>query len=625
MCGILAAWDWGIGVDDKLFYRALEQMRQRGPDAGGVFRRDDVRLGHRRLSIIDLSDVSNQPMTSPDGRYTIVYNGEIYNYRNIRQRLIRKQYHFRSQSDTEVILNGFIEWGRNVVQELSGIFAFVIFDGVENTLFVARDKIGVKPLYFHVSRTGFLCASSLGPLMSLSNGLRTLDRNSLRLYLETLGFPAPYSAVRGIQKLKPGTCLMVAADRSVKEWVYWDIMGLEYPTVGNPRSLREQVDELESLLGLVVEEQLVSDVPLGLFLSGGVDSSLLLALMVRAGRRDVRAYTVSFPQGSYDEGPYAAEVARHFGANLVVEVVDAERLRQLARNVEAISDEPLADTAIIPLALLSGRARTEITVALSGDGGDEIFGGYGHYRLLQLIQRAEAVGGPLLRLMGNGPRVSARSYRLRRLLSLVGANRDWVTTYSRIRSFCRDVDVDRLLLKKDGITLEEHYRSLFPLPPDARSPFMLDAAARLDMRVSLEGDMLVKSDRASMAHSLELRVPWLDSRIVEFGQRIPFRIRRYRGQGKTHLKRIARPLVPRSVVTRGKRGFLMPLRAWFREGLAEECFDADTYAVLDGLGTFDMDYVHLLVSEHTGGRRNCEWTLWSLYCLARWARAYGAD
>ena len=553
MCGFLGVLNNSAESGVAIAKRALTTLAHRGPDAGGEWCEGGIFLGHRRLSIIDLA-TGDQPMQTFDGRYVIVFNGEIYNFIELREMLTRDGTIFRTQSDTEVILEGYRRWGADVVRYLNGMFAFVLWDRGEQSVFAARDRLGIKPLCWTMHRGALLVSSTLEPFHVLLREDRQLDFTAVRDLMTFDYIPVPHTILKGVHKLEPGSRLRWNLHKAEPEIDrYWS------PPLADDLAAVPEEFELEELIERCVKRQMISDVPLGAFLSGGIDSSLLVAMMARNSSRPVRTFSVAFSEGDVDESSIAQLVARQFATDhtvLKAEAVGPEELLELIGRL----DEPFCDPALIPTFALSEMTKRYVKVALSGDGGDEVFGGYpkylysenGHFRL-----PFSSWIPPLLRKMPWRPRGMSALY-WRTLDQHDQIQYGWVR-YGDFPVFRKDL---RQLINPDYHIAAEIHAYFEPWEKRARrygSGFDKDVLMRADLETYLSENCLVKTDRASMLASLEVRVPYLDELILDrilplsSNRKIPG------GQLKALLMPIARRLLPKEVWDRPKHGFTVPL------------------------------------------------------------------
>lgn len=555
MCGFVAFIQETQIIDIDTARRAIGAISHRGPDAEGEWRENEVMLLHRRLSIIDLYS-GNQPMHSRDGRYVIVFNGEIYNFPELRERLICHGVIFQTESDTEVILEGYRYWGAQVVEYLNGIFAFVIWDRSQRSVFGARDRLGIKPLCWVQHRGVLIVSSTLEPLYEL-DGIRQLDLVALRDLLAFDYIPSPRSILSGVNKLEPG-CRF--------EWRFGDsvptITRYWRPPAANPTGSIPDEFELEDLINRAVARQMISDVPIGAFLSGGIDSSLLVAFMARHSEKPVRTFSYSFPGTQFDESHIARSVASRFGANHVVlssEEVGPNALLKLLGRL----DEPFADPAVIPTIALSEMTASHVRVALAGDGADEVFGGYPKYLQGVGVQGRlplPALWQKLLKVLPWRPRRALHVYC--RTLSPQDLIRWSWTRYGDFPVFSKDI---RLLVDPkyhEAAQVEQYFSPWERRTQRYGDKRDIDILMRADLETYLSENCLVKTDRASMLASLEVRVPFLDEMILDRILPLPGEKKIVNGELKALLLPIARRLLPREVWNRPKQGFHVPLGAW---------------------------------------------------------------
>jgi asparagine synthase (glutamine-hydrolysing) len=607
MCGIAGIWWKQRGSLDQAeawLRSALSGLAHRGPDDEGVWidRTSGVLLGHRRLSIIDLSPLGHQPMVADSGSTAIVFNGEIYNYRSLRRELERRGFVFRSDSDTEVLLNGYACWGAPVLERLVGMFAFAIWDGRSETLFLARDRAGEKPLYYATTPDGVAFASEIAPLTTLPDVDTRIDDVAVSLYLQYQYVPAPHSIFAGIRKLPPAHALIIEREH-VRTWRYWDPV----PIAAGPRlpiSETEAIDTLEGLLREAVSGQMISDVPLGAFLSGGIDSTAVVSMMAELGTRPVRTFTIGFDVARYDESRHAARVARHLGTDHTMESLTAADAVALIPTVPEMYGEPFGDSSALPTHLVSRVARKHVTVSLSGDGGDEAFGGYTRYDELERILLLSRCPAPLQTIArAVGGRMPGR---IGRGVGLLGAAPREVFR-ARVGVF-RSADVQTMTGAAPPLYEFERAWAATEGRP-ARQRAML-----ADLLTYLPEAILVKVDRAAMSISLETRAPLLDHRVLEFALRLPPELT----QGKRLLKRLVYRRVPRALVDRPKQGFGVPLGQWLREDLRDLLLDALTPARMEAVGIEQFSPIRSVLASHMSGAFDEYPRLWSLLMLSLW-------
>jgi asparagine synthase (glutamine-hydrolysing) len=617
MCGII-----GIARKDPVRDRSWlvvgrDAMSHRGPDDTGEWWSPDGRVGfgHRRLSIIDLSPAGHQPMEDAGGAIFIVLNGEIYNFRDLRRELVEKGHCFRSASDTEVILEAYREWGTECLGHLNGMFAFGLYDSRTRQLLLARDRAGEKPLFYSVGDGVLRFASELKGLMADPAFVRQIEPEALDCYL-AMGFvPSPLCIMRGVNKLPPAHALVFdLTTAQSRVWRYWGP-----PQPGARTDAKDEaalLNELEPLLEDAVRRQLMADVPVGVLLSGGVDSSLVTAMAVRAESK-VKTFTIRFPGfGQYDETEHARLIARHFGTEHV-ELDAGEATVELLPMLARQFDEPMVDSSMIPTYLLSQLVRKHCTVALGGDGGDELFAGYPHYnRLLWIRERLGGVPLGVRRLLAaSGRAVLPLGFRGRNWLR--GMEVDMRVSLPLV-SGCFDHDWrQRLMAAQPGWNFAAERIREARIP---RSPDLLYRATRMDFENYLAEDILVKVDRASMLNSLEVRAPFLDYRVVEFAfSRVPAALKATASTRKVLLKKLAARLLPPQFDQQRKQGFSIPLASWLRTPSWGNFFQ-DVLVSSDG-ELFDRRTVRQLLTGQKRGLRNSE-RLFALVMLELWRREY---
>lgn len=622
MCGIAGYMrSCSPGADEDTLRRMGEVIRHRGPDAGGEYLDDTVGLAHRRLSIIDLSPLGNQPMFSVDGRYVIVFNGEIYNFLDLRAELERQGYPFRSRTDTEVILALYARDGVACLAQLNGMFAFALWDREERTLLLARDRIGKKPLYyFHAGADRLAFASEIKSLLQLPEVGREIEPTAIADYLKYLYIPAPKTIFKGISKLLPGHYLVLKTGTAPQVAEYWDI---DFSRRAVWAGEEEAAAELLDLIDQSTACRMIADVPLGAFLSGGVDSSAIVALMAKTSAGPVKTCSIGFADKRHDETPYAREIATMFRTDHA-EYVVGDDLAGTVTLLPRYFDEPFADSSAVPTFHVSRLARRTVTVALAGDGGDENFGGYEKYTTDLLVDQVRrSVPAPLLRALAAFSSGHAGTL-LRKANSLArSALSDAGDAFYRTNTFINDEELQRLLAAPvraacSGYDPAEHTLRHWERVRDA------DQVTRMlytDLKSYLPGDILVKVDRMSMAHSLEVRAPLLDYRVVEFAAALPSRWKIRGGDKKYLLKKAFGRQLPTGILNRRKHGFTVPLDSWFRRELVpltEELLLNGT--ALDGC--FAVNELRRLCQEHRELRSNHGTLLWSLLSFALWHREY---
>lgn len=621
MCGIVGTASQTPMTQRPPLEAMLEAMRHRGPDDAGLFWSSDGRVGlaHRRLSIIDLSPLGHQPMADGSGQLWIVFNGEIYNYRELKAELVARGRRFRSASDTEVILEAYREWGLECLSRLNGMFAFALYDAAARRIFLARDRAGEKPLFYRHADGRLTFASELKAMMADGAFPRRLDLAALDFYLAYGYVPHDHCILRGVSKLPQAHAMTYDLDSDRLEcWRYWD---LPQPGGDGNASEDELAEELGHLLADSVRLRLIADVPVGILLSGGLDSSLVTAAAAEVSSAPLKTFTVSFPgHGVYDEGPYARLVADYFDTEhveLVAEPATVELLPELARQY----DEPIADHSMVPTYLVSRQIRAGATVALGGDGGDELFGGYPHYSWLRSIeswrgrlpQWLRRLGGPLARRVPMGLR--GRNY----LIGFTGDNA-WSLAHVNMH-FDRHWRRKLLAPVWPGGGETDDAPEQFKVNLCRSDRTLLQNATAADFRSYLVDDILVKVDRASMLCSLEVRAPWLDHRIVElaFG-RVPDRLRAGEAGRKVLPRMLGRRMLPPHMDLQRKRGFMIPLAHWL--GGQWGGFIEDVLRQADP-NLFDRAAIGRLLAGQRMGLVN-EHRIFALAIFELWRREYGA-
>jgi asparagine synthase (glutamine-hydrolysing) len=626
MCGIVGIFDLSSRrpMPRELVTRMNDSQLHRGPDEVGVHFEPGLGLGHRRLSIIDLS-TGQQPLFNEDHSVVIVYNGEIYNYRDLIPELSRLGHTFRTKSDTEVIVHAWEQWGEDCVQRLRGMFAFALWDRNRETLFLARDRLGVKPLYYAALADGTLIfGSELKSLVTHHGFRREIDPRAVEDYLAYGYVPEPRTIFGQALKLPPGCTLAVRRGASVPPpRQYWDISF----EPGAPLTQQAAEEELLRRLRDAVNVRLISEVPLGAFLSGGVDSSAVVAMMAGCSDEAVNTCSISFGDPEFNEAAYAQKVADRYRTRHRVERVDTDDFGLLDTLAE-VYDEPFADSSAIPTFRLCQLARKSVTVALSGDGGDENFAGYRRYRWHVYEERMRSIipltlRAPVFGLLGNlYPKADWAPRVFRAKSTLEALARDSVEGYFHSVSVMGDAMRDRLV--SDSFRRElQGYRAIEVLDRHARNASReepLSLVQYLDMKTYLVGDILTKVDRASMAHSLEVREPLLDHPLMEWLSGLPPDLKLRGREGKYLFKKALEPYLPNEILYRPKMGFSVPLASWFRGPLRQRVKQAVLGPVLLDSGYFNTAFLREMVETHQSGARDHGVTLWSLLMFEAFLR-----
>lgn len=639
MCGVAGIFDFGGRLEPDRADLALDRMtaalRHRGPDAGGRWddRDANIWIGHRRLSIIDLTETGSQPMTSADGRWVISYNGEVYNAAELRAILSEETgLRFRGTSDTEAVLEAIAHWGvTEAVSRCRGMFALAVWNRPERRLFLVRDRLGIKPLYFSHREGIAVFASELRAVLASALVPPVVDRAGLASYLRYRYVPAPGSILRDVSKVEPGMIVTLAADGRVSRRQFWSLEDRVLNSESrNLCSEDEAVSRLSTLIDEAVACRLVSDVPLGAFLSGGIDSSLVVSSMQRISPEPVRTFTIAFDDPRHNEGDHARGIADFLGTRHLEFKVTARNALDCVEDLHRLCDEPMADSSLLPTYIVSKLAREHVTVCLSGDGGDESFAGYNRYA--GIIRTVNAVGGlprgmrhalagvvgalpieSVERLVGKfsarrNPRLFSEQFaKLARILRADGVNGMYLAAMTDWTGSVPPV----LGVEEDGIhTLADRLNS-WQVPPLSRMQLA-------DSLTYLPDDILTKVDRASMAVSLEARVPLLDHHVVEYAWQLPESMKLQGKTGKWLLRKVLAERVPRDLWDRPKKGFSVPVADWLRGELRDWTMDLLEPSKLASAGLLDPDAVTSLLNDHLSGRADHAEALWSLLVFQQW-------
>jgi asparagine synthase (glutamine-hydrolysing) len=642
MCGIVGFLDRNCEKmrDRGILAVMTSSLAHRGPNAEGIWQSENgvANLGHRRLAILDLSPAGAQPMRSSDGRYTLIFNGEIYNYKELRNALTSEGELFVGSSDTEVLLVALIRWGgQAALCKLNGMFAFALWDDREQKLLLARDRFGEKPLYYGWRDGVFMFGSELKGIAKHPCFRREIDPEALSLFTRFSYIPCPWSIFKGIRKLPPGHMLtVVPGGGEVESKAYWRLYDLIYN-----RRMRlveatdcDFIDELERSLLHAVKERMQSDVPLGAFLSGGIDSSLIVALMQAQSSRPIKTFTIGFSDSNYNEAGDAARVANHLGTEHSEYYISDRECMDMLHRIPDYYDEPFADSSQIPTAFVSQFASRHVTVALSGDAGDEFWGGYNRYvwskRLWPWLHRIpigfrRRVAGLIARgsssqwedIIKWGNRLVPRGLRVR-------GGGDKMHKFSRSLAATTASDMYEDLVSQwpdPSVLLRENVETSFLESVLATIPPNLDEVERmmyLDIETFLPDDILCKVDRASMAMGLEVRVPFLDNNLVRLAWSIPSAVRINRGFGKWPLRQVLKRYVPEAAFNRPKTGFGIPLDAWMRGPMREWVEDMLSEDRLHADGFFKPEIVRQEWRHHISGRSNRQGRLWNVLMFQSW-------
>lgn len=616
MCGI--AGFIGKSSDWQTEIRSMcDRIKHRGPDAEGIWSAEntEVVLGHRRLSVLDITSNGNQPMISSDCRYVISYNGEIYNYKEIEKYLIEKNIILKTQTDTEVLLEAIAEWGiSEILERARGMFAFALFDRQENVVYLARDKMGEKPLYYGMVGRRFAFASDIACFEKMHNFSNSINQQALKLYFQHGYIPTPYSIYEGIYKLEPGTILKIDVNNfCMTSKVYWSI---EDVAISGQQNLfkgieREAAEELERILKETISMQMLADVPVGAFLSAGIDSSTVVAIMQNLSNVPVKTFTIGLEDQAYNEAVLAKKIAKILGTEHTELYISEKEAQAIIPELGMVYSEPFADSSQIPMMIVSALAKQQVTVALSGDGGDELFAGYNYYEYVkntwhQICQ----IPRPIRKMIGGTfdyvPMIS-RMKMARKGEFLRCTSPENLYNWDRKRGFNQAIFKQKIEAQSKN---DECRNWIFD---ECQQNIML-----MDLQMYHPDDILVKVDRAAMAYSLETRIPMLDSRVIEFAWSLPFQYKKNNGVAKKPLRNILYKYIPQEIMERPKTGFSIPINNWLVQGkLKEWAEDLITGIKVNNHGIFNYDEIYRIwkiFSENGAGAE----TIWRLLVFEEW-------
>lgn len=614
MCGIVGAIDYSGSHDfGQKISAAADSISARGPDSAGVWSEGCASLAHRRLAILDTSIGGQQPMLSRCGRYVVVYNGEIYNFQELKLILDGEGIAWKSNSDTEVLLAAYVKWGAACLTRFRGMFAFAIWDRVERTLFAARDRLGVKPFYYRVGDKNFSFASRPRALFALHPGLAsTIDSQGLRLYLD-LGFiPEPWTFHEGMRKLPPAH-FIVFSESGIRIERYWDFRSIECRTDWENRSESDLLDELDEKINQCVKLRMISDVPIGAFLSGGIDSSLVVGAMARHASNTVRTFTIGFEDSSYDESVHADRVARYLGTDHHTEILRVDDLLNLLPKFFDEYDEPFYDNSAFATMAVSRLASRNVKVSLSGDGGDELFGGYDIYRIVDRLQYLYSLPQFARNLLAMA--IRSLPFHKMKLLGAALARNNAAELFCFIRSISKDFEHVRVSSRDAGtVGIIDLFQAMSKALPKDIS--FADRCMRFDLAYTLPDGYMQKVDVASMAFSLEAREPLLDHELVEWAMALPMKWKLRGNINKYLLRRLAYRYVPETILDRPKQGFAVPVGAWLRGPLRDWAEERLSDGSLLHRMALDQEEVRRLFDLHLSGKRNVAPALWSILMLS---------
>ncbi len=619
MCGIC-----GFFTKETITREQLKEMNDtmyhRGPNDSGeeIYDGKDgytIGLAQRRLSILDLSALGHQPMHSSNGRVSVVYNGECYNFLELREEL--SEYTFQSNCDTEVIIAAYLKWGIDCISKLKGMFAIGIYDRDIDTLYLVRDRIGKKPLYYWHENNNLVFASELKPIMQSPQFQGVINTKELQSFLLHYFVQAPASIYENVYKLEPGSVLTFHQG-NVSIHKYWDIATVYAAKKQHPvKSYEEAKAQLKELLVEAVRKRMISDVPLGAFLSGGYDSSLITAIAQSISGEPVKTFSIGFEEEQYNEAKYAREVSKYLGTDHTEYCIGEKEMFQMVDSIPKYYDEPFSDSSQIPTMLVSKLARDQVTVALSGDGGDEFFCGYNAYDMVHTAQQLDVLGGLTYAVTNPLSLVERLPFKVR----LIAKNRNPLTKTQLMGDQYAKI-TEQMLLSKEGSVR-------FPIEDRYEEKNWQIRRMLLDMDTYLPGDILCKVDRASMKYSLEARCPILDTDVMEYSFRIPHKYKYYKGSKKHILKDIAYDYIPKELLDRPKVGFAVPMDKWIRGPLREQVLEMTELSFLQKQGIFDSQFLHSFMQQYLGSGdkgpgtgENYSHIIWSLFVFQKWYMTY---
>lgn len=629
MCGIcgIISYSSDVRIDRALVGKMCDRIVHRGPDAEGYHVNENMAFGMRRLKIIDL-ETGNQPIYNEDRTIGVVFNGEIYNFLGLKEELLQKGHTFYTSSDTEVLVHLYEELGVKLVDKLRGMFAFAIWDDKERKIFIARDRLGIKPLYYVHTPGYFAFASELKSILALPMVKKEIDFDATSDYFTFLYVPAPSSIFKGIRKLPPAH-YMIVNGKELRIKQYWEVSYENKSTGGDEN---EYIERFIDILQDSVKYRLESDVPLGAFLSGGIDSSLVVAMMSRLSDRPVETFSIGYEgSGAYfDERKYSRIISERFNTNHHEFIIKPPNIEELLEKIVPQFDEPFADASAIPNYILSKETRKYVTVALSGLGGDELCGGYERYVGCLLAEKYRKIPSLLTekmipKVVGRLPDSKNGSHFSERLKRFVNsANLPFLDRYFEIvgtfsekeKGLLFSQDVVDCITRPGNEIFKKFYSELSP------NPDLIDSMSFLDLNTYLVDDLLTLTDRMSMANSLEVRVPLIDHVLVEFFAAMPSRLKIKNYSKKYLLKKAAERLLPREVIYRKKMGFSVPLVMWFREEIRDYVKSILSESHLKELGFFNYPYVSSVLNDHFSGKRNYDEKIWALINFVKWHQTY---
>lgn len=624
MCGI-AGYISKIKQFDDLIRGMIDKISYRGPDSDGVWfdRESNVAFGHKRLAILDLSESGHQPMVSHSGRFTIVLNGEIYNYLELKEELLKYNINWRGSSDTEVLLELIEKEGLDIaLDKCIGMFAFALYDSLDKKIYIARDRMGEKPLFYFYNGQSFVFSSELKPIMLYPEFKKELNYEALSEYLNLSYINHPNSIFESTYKVRPGYYLEFDIKSfSYNEKCYWDIKKYaKYNTgIETELSYEDSVNELEKLIEKSIEMQMRTDVPFGAFLSGGVDSSLVVSLMQKNSHKNINTFSIGFEDKKYDESVYAKKVANHIGTNHTELILNNNDLNHVIEFIPKMYDEPFADSSQIPTFLVSKLAREKVTVSLSGDAGDELFFGYNHYFLFNKIYKlTSGIKGLPIKYLSNLTKLIFRN-------SLSSFNKDLnIKNYEKIEKFINNkskIEKYQTFFSLNTNSLLSNKVNNKPINIEGNDNY-IDIISYFDFNHYLINDILVKVDRAAMYNSLETRVPLLDKNIIEFSLSLPLEYKFRNNKTKSILRDVLYRYVPVELIERKKQGFSIPIESWLKNELKEKVYFYLSEDYIQKQNIFDVIKINRIKQDFYNSNVNYNVIIWNILIFQMWYEEY---
>lgn len=625
MCGINGYFQFNPILKTQQISGMITKMNDkiihRGPDDDGLYISEDIGLGMRRLSIIDLS-TGKQPIFNEDNTKVIVFNGEIYNYKDLRDKLVAKGHHMKTFSDTEVILHCYEEYGNDCFNLLKGMFSIAIFDIEEKKLILARDRAGEKPLYYSINNNSIIFASELKSIIVTEIVERKINKSALNQYLQLTYIPAPLTIFENIYKVRAGCFIEIQSDGRIENCQYWNVI---YNNANLIEDYNECKKQLRETMFKSVEECMVSDVPIGAFLSGGIDSTIIVGIMSKLSNVPINTFTIGFRQKDFNESDRAQKVADFYKTNHDVYYLEGKNIHKFIGKMLKNIDEPFADSSYIPTYMVSQFAKTKVKTVLTGDASDELFGGYNKYLIGYYSEKYKSI--PLFvrekilhKIIYSLPDNSSLIHKIRKVIE----NSENDIFKQRVNLMCLGFKTSELkLILKDDFIVENSLDIISDYYNDEKLiTSELSKALYVDLKVTLEGDMLAKVDRASMLCSLETRVPFLQKDVIEIASKIPSRFKVSNSKKKVILKDTFSDLIPKGLMNANKKGFGVPIGQWLRDELKEDLTSLLNFEKIEKQGIFKSAYVNLLMNEHNSFTKDRSSELWTLYVFSKWYEEY---